>query len=376
MKTVMKILLFVCIFSLLGNMLCAAAESAPVCAYTFEGDFTSWVSDSFPIAPYGSMAFVQQGASGKGIKLIDGYLEIKNSGHIAFSDAFSFATWFKVLDVSHPAPMLLARESLSGDVANGPVSVALSDDYTFFKTGLSFQMEDGSVESYNFSSAPAFFAEDVKDVWHHMAVVFDRSAIYYYLDGKLLSAEVLPDRLRGYVSIANSYKTMTIGRGAAGSFAGILDGTRVYDTAITAATVSNLYTQAEIGGVKTTLVLTEGSDVMSVNGMQVQMAAPVKRDSASDRIVVPLRSIVEAFGGEIAWDGTDQLGRVDIALGEVGISLWMLDTNALVSGAYRKLDVYPYVENGVTYVPVRFVSEQLGASVDWDEETKEITITF
>ena len=34
----------------------------------------------------------------------------------------------------------------------------------------------------------------------------------------------------------------------------------------------------------------------------------------------------------------------------------------------------PKIKNGRTYIPVRFVSEHLGYNVDWDGETKTITI--
>ncbi|MDD5689953.1 MAG: copper amine oxidase N-terminal domain-containing protein [Caldisericia bacterium] len=33
------------------------------------------------------------------------------------------------------------------------------------------------------------------------------------------------------------------------------------------------------------------------------------------------------------------------------------------------------MKNGRTFVPIRFISEHLGAKVDWDESTRTVTIT-
>ena len=40
-----------------------------------------------------------------------------------------------------------------------------------------------------------------------------------------------------------------------------------------------------------------------------------------------------------------------------------------------KLDAAAFVENGRTYLPLRFVSETLGAQVVWNEAEKTVTIT-
>jgi hypothetical protein len=39
-----------------------------------------------------------------------------------------------------------------------------------------------------------------------------------------------------------------------------------------------------------------------------------------------------------------------------------------VDGEYVQTDVDPFIENNRTYVPVRFISEKLGATVEWDTE--------
>jgi hypothetical protein len=39
------------------------------------------------------------------------------------------------------------------------------------------------------------------------------------------------------------------------------------------------------------------------------------------------------------------------------------------------LDVYPKIIDSRTMVPIRFVSEALGAKVDWEGETKTVIVT-
>lgn len=48
---------------------------------------------------------------------------------------------------------------------------------------------------------------------------------------------------------------------------------------------------------------------------------------------------------------------------------------AYVNGKEIKLDSAAFVENDRTYTPIRFISEELGASVEWVEKDKKVIIT-
>ncbi|MDD7363467.1 MAG: copper amine oxidase N-terminal domain-containing protein [Peptoniphilus sp.] len=47
----------------------------------------------------------------------------------------------------------------------------------------------------------------------------------------------------------------------------------------------------------------------------------------------------------------------------------------VVDGEYVATDVPPFIENDRTLVPVRFVSERLNAAVDWDQKTRQVTVS-
>ena len=49
--------------------------------------------------------------------------------------------------------------------------------------------------------------------------------------------------------------------------------------------------------------------------------------------------------------------------------------NAVVNGKEVKLDSPAFVENDRTYTPIRFISEELGAKVEWIESEQKVVIT-
>lgn len=93
----------------------------------------------------------------------------------------------------------------------------------------------------------------------------------------------------------------------------------------------------------------------------------------NDRTLVPLRAIFEALGAEVNWDGATSTVTATRAGDEVVIKIG--DTNAKVNGETKILDVPATLMNSRTLVPVRFVSESLGATVDWNDEKKIVIIS-
>lgn len=50
-------------------------------------------------------------------------------------------------------------------------------------------------------------------------------------------------------------------------------------------------------------------------------------------------------------------------------------TYLFVDGNHIKADAEPFIENGRTLVPIRFISENLKNKVDWDKDEKKVTVT-
>ncbi len=100
-------------------------------------------------------------------------------------------------------------------------------------------------------------------------------------------------------------------------------------------------------------------------------AAPVIRDN---RTMVPLRFIGEAFGAEFTYDPIFKI--IDINFGSDKIKMQIGKKTAIVNGIEIVLDVTPYIVNGRTLVPIRFISEIFGAQVVWDGTTRTVTIVY
>jgi len=97
------------------------------------------------------------------------------------------------------------------------------------------------------------------------------------------------------------------------------------------------------------------------------------------RTLIPIRWVAEPLGAEVAWDGVER--KVTVTLKNAKIELWIGKNIARVNGVDTPIDpdnpkVVPIIINGRTMLPVRFVAENLGCKVDWDPDTKTVTITY
>lgn len=129
-------------------------------------------------------------------------------------------------------------------------------------------------------------------------------------------------------------------------------------------------TSAPAGGI--TLVLQVGVTTMYKNGAPLPVAVPPELKDG--RVFVPFRAVAEGLGGTVDYDGTDR--KVTISLGQNSIQLWLGRSSAVVNGQTVTLDAVPYISNGSTMVPLRFVTANLGCQVEWDGTTRKVTITY
>lgn len=125
------------------------------------------------------------------------------------------------------------------------------------------------------------------------------------------------------------------------------------------------------------LKLTIGSKNMFVNDKLTLIdVAPIITEG---RTLLPIRWVSEPLGAKVDWDSIEK--KVTITLKETKIELWIGKPIAKVNGLSVQIDpqnakVFPVILDGRTMLPVRFVSENLGCSVNWDDKTKTVTITY
>ncbi len=91
------------------------------------------------------------------------------------------------------------------------------------------------------------------------------------------------------------------------------------------------------------------------------------------RTLVPVREVFEALGGQVGWE--DATKKVTITFGAKTIELVINSTTAVIDGESKELDVPAMIINNKTMVPVRFISENGGLKVDWDDATKTVSVS-
>lgn len=115
-----------------------------------------------------------------------------------------------------------------------------------------------------------------------------------------------------------------------------------------------------------------GKKYVRKNGKFMSIDAPPFIENG--RTLVPMRVIGEALGATVNWYANEK--KVTYALGTNFIELWIGNPTAVVSGKKVKLDVPPKIMNNRTFVPLRFISENLTARVSWEQIEKRVTIEY
>ncbi|MCM3629803.1 copper amine oxidase N-terminal domain-containing protein [Paenibacillus glycanilyticus] len=82
------------------------------------------------------------------------------------------------------------------------------------------------------------------------------------------------------------------------------------------------------------------------------------------RVQVPLRFVSEAMGAKVQWDGITR--KVTVTLGGDQIELSIGKQSYTLNGQQFQMDTSSIVNDGTTFVPIRFVGQALGALVTFD----------
>ncbi|WP_340027351.1 CotH kinase family protein [Paenibacillus sp. FSL H7-0940] len=93
----------------------------------------------------------------------------------------------------------------------------------------------------------------------------------------------------------------------------------------------------------------------------------------SGRVMVPVNAILEALGAEVTWDKTAK--TVTAVLNDQTLVLKIGSSTATVNGDTLEIDAPAIIQNSRTLVPVRFISEGLGLTVDWDQTAAQVSLT-
>ncbi len=125
------------------------------------------------------------------------------------------------------------------------------------------------------------------------------------------------------------------------------------------------------GALTTTLVsgTALAQDVnVTLNGAPISLSPPPI--TRAGRVFVPLRGVFERLGASVVYDN----GTINAQGHGHSVSLHIGSNDATVDGQQQQVDVAPFIVGDSTYVPLRFVSQALGAHVGYDASSKVVSL--
>lgn len=130
---------------------------------------------------------------------------------------------------------------------------------------------------------------------------------------------------------------------------------------------------AMVIGIAVLLVSKVYGDYITLDINNMPVDTPVSPVLEAGTTLVPLRIIGENLGASLEWD--DFSKTVTITKGEKEIELIIASKAAQVNNKRQELLVAPKLIKGTTMVPIRFISENLDCEVYWDSRTRTVFIS-
>lgn len=114
-----------------------------------------------------------------------------------------------------------------------------------------------------------------------------------------------------------------------------------------------------------------GDSAININGQATEVEPPYI--AGTGVTLVSMRVISEAFNAQVIWDGNTKSVTVNHEGKTIVVTIG--SKTATVDGVKVELEAAPELtENGFTMIPLRFISENLGAEVGYIHESQTITV--
>ena len=92
-----------------------------------------------------------------------------------------------------------------------------------------------------------------------------------------------------------------------------------------------------------------------------------------DRVLVPIRFVSELLGAVVDWENESRTAVIKQGKDEIRYTVYQ--PMAYLNGEMMVMDTYGILKDCRTMVPIRFISELLGCTVVWDKNTSTVVIT-
>ena len=111
-----------------------------------------------------------------------------------------------------------------------------------------------------------------------------------------------------------------------------------------------------------TITLSINNPIMTVDGTQTAIENGTSPIVLHNRTILPVRMIIETMGGTVLWDDATKTATLQYKQNE--ISMTVDSTTAYVNGEAKTLDVAPTIIKEQIMLPIRFIAENFGVTVD------------
>ena len=108
----------------------------------------------------------------------------------------------------------------------------------------------------------------------------------------------------------------------------------------------------------------EGNLEITSNGTTIDFPDAKPYIDENGRTQIPVRAVTESLGAEVDWNGAEQL--VMINGNGVNISLTIGSDIMNINGEPSQMDTAAVIIDERTYVPIRYVAEAMGMTVVWE----------
>lgn len=119
-------------------------------------------------------------------------------------------------------------------------------------------------------------------------------------------------------------------------------------------------------------VYLDGEEIVPAGGYH-QLPECLPAQARNGRTLVPIRAVSEALGAKVEWLADTNQIRLSRAGDEIVMTLG--ETAAIRNGTGFQMDVAPFAEEGTTFVPVRYIAEFFGQTVEWDGPGHRVLVT-
>lgn len=110
-----------------------------------------------------------------------------------------------------------------------------------------------------------------------------------------------------------------------------------------------------------------------LDGEPLSLSSGVQVANMKGNVMIPIRVVSENLGFKVGWEKASQ--TVTVENSEKTVRMVVGSHQAELNGAQVDLNLPPVLNGQSTLVPLRFVSEQMGLGVKWDNQTKAVFLS-